>query len=55
MHLQIEGEIRTREYLQKAAGKNSADVKKSITEIRATGIAKLDRSKVGTVVEGAAA
>jgi len=55
MHLQIEGEIRTREYVQKAAGKNSAELKKSITEIRATGIAKLDRSKVGTVVEGAAA
>jgi single-strand DNA-binding protein len=54
MHLQIEGEIRTREYVQKSGGK-SAEVKKSITEIRATGIAKLDRSKVGTVVEGAAA
>ncbi|MGA6983539.1 MAG: single-stranded DNA-binding protein [Candidatus Sulfotelmatobacter sp.] len=44
-HLQIEGEIRSREYLQKTGDKTSADVKKTITEIRATSIAKLDRSK----------
>jgi single-strand DNA-binding protein len=44
-HLQIEGEIRSREYLQQTGDKTSADVKKTITEIRATSIAKLDRSK----------
>ena len=44
-HLQIEGEIRTREYVQKTGGKKSAEVKKTITEIRATSIAKLDRTK----------
>jgi single-strand DNA-binding protein len=58
-HLQIEGEIRTREYMQKTAGKKSAEVKKTITEIRATSIAKLDRTKKdGDAVpddEGAAA
>jgi single-strand DNA-binding protein len=44
-HLQIEGEIRSREYMQKTGGKKSAEVKKTITEIRATSIAKLDRTK----------
>ena len=57
-HLQIEGEIRSREYVQKTGGKKSAEVKKTITEIRATSIAKLDRTKNGESVpdaEGAAA
>jgi single-strand DNA-binding protein len=56
-HLQIEGEIRTREYRQKADGKKSAEVKKSITEIRATAIAKLDRPKTNAAsdAQGAAA
>jgi single-strand DNA-binding protein len=53
-HLQIEGELRTREYVQNGANK-SADAKKSITEIRATAIAKLDRPKKGADAEGAAA
>jgi single-strand DNA-binding protein len=55
-HLQIEGEIRTREYVQKTGGKESADVKKSTTEIRATDIAKLDRPMKDTTsdAEGAA-
>jgi single-strand DNA-binding protein len=44
-HLQIEGEIRTREYVQKTGGKNSVEVKKAITEVRATSIAKLERTK----------
>ena len=44
-HLQIEGEIRTRDFVQKTGGKNSDEVKKTITEIRATSIAKLDRAK----------
>ena len=44
-HLQIEGEIRTRDFVQKAGSKNSDEVKKTITEIRATSIAKLDRTK----------
>jgi single-strand DNA-binding protein len=44
-HLQIEGEIRTRDYVQQPSGKKSDEVKKTITEIRATSIAKLDRTK----------
>jgi single-strand DNA-binding protein len=43
-HVQIEGEIRTREYTQKGTGKEALDVKKSITELRVTSILKLDRS-----------
>lgn len=42
-HVTIEGEIRTREYTQQATGKNGADVKRTITEIRLKRIAKLDR------------
>ena len=41
-HVQLEGEIRTREYTQKSGGHNSEDAKKSITEVRVTSIAKLD-------------
>jgi single-strand DNA-binding protein len=45
-HVQVEGEIRTREYAEKH-GKKS--VKKTITEIRVYRIAKLDRlSKAGS-------
>jgi len=45
-HVQIEGEIRTREYTAKAGtGKKAADVKKSITEVRVISLAKLDRPK----------
>jgi single-strand DNA-binding protein len=56
-HLQIEGELRTRDYVQKTGGEKPAEVKKSITEIRATAIAKLDRPKKGAASdnEGAAA
>jgi single-strand DNA-binding protein len=43
-HVQIEGEIRVREYTQKGTGKNAADAKKSITEVRVTSILKLDRA-----------
>ena len=32
-HVQIEGDIRTREYMAKDSGKNSDTVKKSITEV----------------------
>jgi single-strand DNA-binding protein len=42
-HVQIEGDIRTREYTQKAPAKKSDLVKKSITEIRVFAINKLDR------------
>jgi len=42
-HIQIEGEIRTREYTPKSGTGRSAEVKKSITEVRVTSIAKLDR------------
>lgn len=57
-HVQIEGEVRTREYTQKTGGKNPVDVKKSITEIRVFTINKLDRpTKDGdpSEAEGAAA
>ena len=41
-HIQIEGEIRTRQYQPKAdPGKGQ----KSITEVRVTSLAKLDRAK----------
>ena len=58
-HVQIEGEIQTREYTQKTGGKKPADVKKSITEIRVASIMNLDRKKVDGAsapdAEGAAA
>ena len=44
-HVQIEGELRTCEYTQKTGGKKSVDVKKSITEVRVTSVAMLDRPK----------
>ncbi len=52
--------IRTREYTQKGTGKKAPDVKKSITEVRATSILRLDRAHVpgnsppegGTAQEG---
>ncbi len=42
-HVTIEGELRTREYVQKGTSKKSADVKRTITEVRVQRIAKLDR------------
>jgi len=42
-HVQVEGEIRTREYTEKTGGKKSASAKRTITEIRVYRIAKLDR------------
>ena len=57
-HVQIEGDIRTREYTPNAKDKTSAPVRKSITEIRVFAINKLDRqAKVGSGsdAEGAAA
>ncbi len=42
-HVTIEGELRTREYVQKATNKKSADVKRTITEVHVQRIAKLDR------------
>lgn len=44
-HLQVEGEIRTRDYVRTSGDASSADTKKTITEIRATSIARLDRAK----------
>src|SRR5713226_4768585 len=46
-HVQIEGDIRSREYTPKASGKKSDQVKKSITEIRVFTINKLDRPPKG--------
>jgi single-strand DNA-binding protein len=42
-HVQLEGEIRKRQYTQKPADKKSAAVTKSITEVRVTSIVKLGR------------
>ena len=42
-HVQIEDDIRTREYTPQASGKKTAPVKKTITEIRVISITKLDR------------
>ncbi|PWT96938.1 MAG: single-stranded DNA-binding protein [Terriglobia bacterium] len=41
-HVQLEGEIRTRQYQPKA---DSGTGQKSITEVRVTSLTKLDRSK----------
>src|SRR5260370_36713869 len=40
-HVQLEGEIRTREYTQESGDNKSAEAKKAITEVRLTSIAKL--------------
>ena len=53
-HVQVEGEIRTRAYAQKSDVKKSAEVKKSITEVRVSSIAKLDRPKKAETEEAAA-
>ena len=47
-HIQVEGDIRIREYTAKPTGKKSDLVKKSITEIRVLVINKLDRPAKGT-------
>ncbi len=52
-HVQVEGDIHTREYSVKGTGKKAEPVKKSITEIRVFTINKLDRTKGEP--EGAAA
>ena len=44
-HVQIEGEIHSREYTQKASGKKAAEITKSIMEVRVKSIVKLDRSQ----------
>jgi single-strand DNA-binding protein len=43
-HVQIQGQLRTREYDKPADGKKKAPIKQRITEIRFTSILKLDRS-----------
>jgi single-strand DNA-binding protein len=43
-HVQIEGEIRTREYTPKS-GKDGVATKRSITEVRVLALVKLDRPK----------
>ena len=44
-HVQIQGELRTREYEKPSEGKNEAPAKQRVTEIRVTSILKLDRAK----------
>jgi single-strand DNA-binding protein len=53
-HVQIEGEIRTREYSQRSGGKDPASVTKSITEVRVTSITNLSRSDKAEAGETAA-
>jgi single-strand DNA-binding protein len=53
-HVQIEGEIRTREYSQKSGGKDPVAVTKSITEVRVTSITNLSRSMKAEAGETAA-
>lgn len=53
-HVQIEGELRTREYTEKPAGKKSAPVKKTATEIRVFRVVKLDRAGKSASEEAAA-
>lgn len=43
-HVQIQGQLRTREYEKAAEGKKKNATKQQITEIRVTSILKLDRS-----------
>jgi len=52
-HVQVESDIRIREYTAQATGKKTDQVKKSITEIRVFTINKLDRP--AEEAEGAAA
>jgi single-strand DNA-binding protein len=57
-HVQVEGDIRTREYTPKAKDKTPEAVRKAITEIRVFTINKLDRPPKGgdhSEAEGAAA
>ena len=57
-HVQVEGDIRNREYTPQATKKNPEPAKKSISEVRVTSITKLDRAAKGSddsEVEGAAA
>lgn len=42
-HLQVEGDIRTHEYIEKGGARNPLDVKKSITEVRVSSLTKMDR------------
>jgi single-strand DNA-binding protein len=43
-HVQIQGQLRTREYEKPGEGQEQAPTKQRITEIRVTSILKLDRS-----------
>jgi len=42
-HVQVEGDLRTREYAQQVGGKKPVDVTKSITEVRVSSLTRLDR------------
>jgi single-strand DNA-binding protein len=43
--VQLEGEIRTRQYSENLPGRKAAEVTKSITEVRVTSLTELDRTK----------
>jgi single-strand DNA-binding protein len=46
MHVQIEGELRSREYVEKVGEKKAkVDVKRRVSEIRVDSILKLDRAE----------
>jgi single-strand DNA-binding protein len=53
-HVQLEGEIRIREYSQNSGGKDPASVTKSIIEVRVTSITNLSRSPKAEARETAA-
>jgi single-strand DNA-binding protein len=50
-HVQIQGQLRTREYDKPADGKKKCAIKQRITEIRVTSILKLDRSRKQNAAE----
>ena len=53
-HVQVEGELRTREYTPKTSGKSG--INRSVTEVHVVSIARLDRTtKTESPDEGAAA
>jgi len=53
-HIQVEGDIRNRQYTPQATKKNPEPAKKSISEVRVISLTKLDRPAKGDS-EGAAA
>ena len=53
-HVQIEGDIRNRDYTSGSGSKKASEAKKSITEVRVTSISKLDRPVKAESAQGVA-